>query len=148
MKQPSFQDTLNLLLETVSGSENLPLKAFDKVFPQIAQIDQCYLEIANASPPDFNGRYRVVDLYCQAPTCSCHKTSLLFIDKHQNVCATISYGWKSKIFYRKWGLDKDMIQSLTSGFLDPMVQQSEHAFLFLEGFQFTMKYPAASRRSI
>ena len=43
------------------------------------------------------------------------------------------------MFYRKWGLDNEVIASLTHGFLDPWSQQSEHASLFLEAFLFTLK---------
>lgn len=139
MKQPSFQEAISFLLEAVSGTEALPLRAFDEVFPEIAHFGQFYLELSDVSPPDLNGRYRVVDLYCQAPSCNCHKVSLMFLDQHQKVCATVSYGWKSKTFYRKWGLDKDASQSLTDGFLDPWAQQSEHAPLFLKAFLFTLK---------
>lgn len=139
MKQPSFQEAISFLLEAVSGTEALPLRAFDEVFPQIAQFDQCYLDLSEWSLTHLNGRYRVVDLYCQAPSCNCHKVSLMFLDKHQKVCATVSYGWKSKIFYRKWGLDNNDAKSLVNGFLDPWGQQSEHASLFLEGFLLTLK---------
>lgn len=138
MKQPSFQEALNFLLEAASGTQVLPLIAFDEVFPQIAEFDQCYLELSDGSIAHLNGAYRVVDLYCQAPTCNCHKVSLMFIDKHQKVWATVSYGWKSKTFYHKWGLDRNDTQSLVNGFLDPWEQQSEHAALFLQSF-FTLK---------
>lgn len=56
--------------------------------------------------------------------------------------ATIAYGWKSKTFYRKWGLDKDTIQSLTIGFLDPWAQQSLHAELFLKAFSTAKRDPS------
>lgn len=139
MKQPSFQEALSFLLEAVSGTPNLPLRAFDDVFPELASLGRCYLNISDVSPSHLNGRYRVVDLYCQAPSCNCSKVSLMFLNKDKKVCATIAYGWKSKTFYRKWGLDKEMIQSLTHGFLDPWGQQSEHASVFLEAFLFTLK---------
>ena len=139
MKKPSFKEAISFLLEAVSGTPNLPLRAFDEVFPELAHFGQCYLNISDVSPPHLKGRYRVADLYCQAPSCNCHKTSLLFINQHQEVVATVSYGWKSKTFYRKWGLDKDMIQSLTHGFLDPWGQQSENASVFLDAFLFTLK---------
>ncbi len=139
MKQPALEEAFNFLLEALSGTAGLPLKAFDEVFPEIALLDKCYLELSDVSPSRLNGRYRVIDLYCQAPTCNCHKVTLMFIDKHQKVLATVAYGWKSKTFYRKWGLDKEVIQSLTHGFLDPWGQQSEHAPVFLKAFLFRFK---------
>ena len=139
MKQPSFQEALRFLLEAATGTPDLPLRAFDDVFPELASLGRCYLNIYDVLPPHLNGRYRVVDLYCQAPSCNCSKVSLMFLNQDKKVCATVAYGWKSKTFYRKWGLDKDMIQSLTHGFLDPWGQQSEHASVFLDAFLFTLK---------
>lgn len=139
VKQPSFQEVLGFLLEAASGTAAFPLRAFDEVFPQIAEFDQFYLELSDDSISHLNGRYRVIDLYCQAPTCNCHKVSLMFIDKHQKVWATVSYGWKSKTFYRKWGLDNNDAQALANGFLDPLEEQSENAPLFLQGFLLTLK---------
>lgn len=139
MKQPSFQEALSFLLEAVSGTADLPLRAFDEVFHEMSHLDQCYLDLSEDSLVHLNGRYRVVDLYCQAPSCNCHKVSLMFIDKHQKVWATVSYGWRSKSFYRKWGLDREDAQALVNGFLDPWSQQSEHAPLFLQGFLLTLK---------
>jgi len=139
MTQPSFQTAIKMLLETLGGSPGLPLRAFDDLFPHTAALDQLYLTLADVSPPELAGMYRVVDLYCQDPSCHCHKVSLVFLDKNQKIYATVAYGWKSKTFYRKWGLDKDGIQSLTYGFIDPLAQQSKHAHLFLKAFLFTLK---------
>lgn len=61
MKQPSFQEALSFLLEAVSGTPNLPLRAFDDVFPELASLGQCYLNISDVSPSHLNGRYRVID---------------------------------------------------------------------------------------
>lgn len=139
MTQPSFQTALKILLEAMSGTSDLPLRAFDDLFPHMAALDQLYLTLSDVSPPELAGIYRVVDLYCQAPTCNCNKVSLMFLDRHQKIHATVAYGWKSKTFYRKWGLDKDGIQSLTYGCIDPLAQQSKHAHLFLKAFLITLK---------
>lgn len=139
MIHPSFQTAFKMLMEALERPPDLPLRAFDDLFPQMAALDQRYLTLSNDSPPKLRGIYRVADLYCQDPSCNCHKVSLVFLDKNQKVHATISYGWKSKTFYRKWGLDKDAIQSLTYGFLDPWAQQSEYAPLFLQAFLSSLK---------
>jgi hypothetical protein len=127
------------LLGALGEFPDLPLRAFDDLFPHMAELDPYYLTLSDFLPPELAGRYRVADLYCQDPSCNCHKVSLVFLNKNQKICATVAYGWKSKTFYRKWGLDKDTIQSLTYGFLDPWAQQSEHSSLFLKAFLFSLK---------
>jgi hypothetical protein len=139
MTQPSFKTVLKMLVGSLGETLDLPLRAFDDLVPHLAHLDQCYLTLSEVSPPELAGVYRVVDLYCQDPSCHCHKVSLMMVDQNQKIYATISYGWKSKTFYRKWGLDKEAIQSLTYGFLDPWAQQSEHSPLFLKAFLFSLK---------
>ena len=56
------------------------------------------------------------------------------IDDQGKIHATIAYGWNSATFYRKWGLDAEVIPSLRQGFLDPWAQQSPNADLFLKAF--------------
>lgn len=139
MSQPSFQTLLEILMESLSGSSALPLIDFQGLFPHKDSLNQIYLDPSEDYLPELAGPYQIVDLYCQVPSCNCHKVSLMFLDRHQETWATISYGWKSKGFYRKWGLDKDTTLSLTRGFLDPWAQQSEHAPYFLKAFLRSLK---------
>lgn len=135
---PSFAKAIAMMLEDVIGYADLPLRSFDGLFPDQAHEDRCYLSLLEGEPQELVGTYGVSDLYCQDPHCNCQKVSLVIFDEKGKIHATIAYGWKSKTFYRKWGLDATTIQSLTEGFLDPWAQQSPHAELFLETF-FTIK---------
>lgn len=121
------------------GYINLPLLAFDALFPEQAPLDRCVLTLADVEPPELAGTYGVSDLYCQDPSCDCQKVSLVIFDDQGKIHATISYGWESKTFYRKWGLDPEVIPSLTQGFLDPWAQQSRNSELFLKAFWHTAK---------
>jgi hypothetical protein len=105
--------------------------AFSLLFPEIGDIEPFYLP----SIPDgltSKGPYHMFDLYCQDYMCDCHKVSIVIADETQtNILATVAYGWKSKLHYYKWGLDKDTTESLTNGFLDPWCAQTIHGQFFL-----------------
>jgi hypothetical protein len=109
----------------------LDLIAFSVLFPKESDLGSFYL----SSPPKgllSNGPYHMIDLLCQDYMCDCHKVSILIADEdRKSVLATVAYGWKSKGYYYKWGLDKDTTESLTSGFLDPWGVQTIHSPLFL-----------------
>jgi len=134
MSHRSLQTAFKVILEAGGISPDLPLRDFDSLFPTIAVADQFYFAFNDPSLPKLAGEYRVVDLYCQDSTCHCHKVSLGFLGRDKKTYATVSYGWKSQTFYRKWGLDAKMSQALAQGFLDPCAPQSEHASHFLKIF--------------
>ncbi len=114
------------------------LKAFDNLFPEQAHLDRCHVMLAVETPDD-NTTLEVLDLYCPDSTCDCHKVTLLIVDNYKNIWATISYGWKSKSFYLKWGLDLETVELLTEGFLDPIGVQSEYAEELMDAFEFMIK---------
>jgi len=104
---------------------------FSLLFPETGNLGSLYLpSIPNGLTS--KGPYPMFDLYCQDYLCDCHKVSIVITEETQrNILATVSYGWKSKLHYYKWGLDKDTATSLTSGFLDPWCAQSIHGPFFL-----------------
>jgi hypothetical protein len=73
-----------------------------------------------------NGTYDVIDFYCIDPSCDCQKVTLSIV-KNNSIKASVSYGWKSAAFYRNWGVDQEMADLLTQGFLDPYAPQSKDA---------------------
>jgi hypothetical protein len=104
---------------------------FNFLFPQLDWLKPLYLD----SPPgglSSKVPYPILDLYCQDYACDCHKVSIAILDEAQeNILGTIAYGWKSRLHYYKWGLDKDATASLTDGFLDPLCTQTAHSPFFL-----------------
>lgn len=137
--EPSFAKVLQMLLEEIKGYADLPLRSFDGLFPEQAHLDRCLLVLSEVEPSELAGSYDVSDLYCQDPLCDCQKVSLVVFDEQGKIHATIAYGWESKIFYRKWGLDPEVIPSLRQGFLDPWAQQTPNSDLFLKAFWHTAK---------
>lgn len=84
--------------------------------------------------------FELIDCYCNEPTCDCHKVSIVAFASNK-IWATFSYGWKSKEFYQKWGLDPQAAQMLATGFLDPIATQSEYADILLDAFLDMIKQP-------
>jgi len=110
----------------------LELAAFSLLFPDLGDLEPFYLSSIQGALTS-TGPYHIFDLYCQDYGCECHKVTMVIVDDSQkNVLATIAYGWKSKSYYYKWGLDKDASESLTSGFLDPWCRQTVDASIFLD----------------
>lgn len=105
--------------------------AFHVFFPQ----EGCLGSFDLPSPPKDlgSGPYQMIDLFCQEYACDCHKVSIVIVDvAKKTVLATVAYGWKSKGYYHKWGLDKETTELLTSGFLDPFSGQTVHGPTFLK----------------
>lgn len=138
---PSFAKAIAMMLEDVFVPEfaDLPLCPFDKVCPTQAYQEEDYHILFEGEPAELSGSYGISDLYCQNPFCNCQKVTLIFFDDKGKAHATIAYGWKSKTFYCKWGLDPEASQWLTEGFLDPLGEQGPHADLFLDAFTYTLK---------
>lgn len=107
----------------------LDLIAFSVLYPHLGELGSFYLPSAEEGLS--NGLYQMVDLYCQDYGCNCHKVSIVVVDETRKSLATVAYGWKSKGYYCKWGLDRDTAASLSSGFLDPWAAQSVHSPFFL-----------------
>jgi hypothetical protein len=115
----------------LKGITMLDQTAFHVIFPQAGELGSFYLP----SPPKdlgSTGPYQMIDLFCQDYTCDCHKVSIVIVDAaKKSVLATVAYGWKSKGYYYKWGLDKETAELLSSGFLDPFGVQTLHGSTFL-----------------
>lgn len=85
------------------------------------------------------GEYCFMDSYCNDPTCDCRRTMVFVVSKDspgEKVLATLSYGWESFIFYKKWMMtgNKKMIQEFKGPALVSMAPQSHYAPFFLKVF--------------
>lgn len=127
----------NLLVNLFGGEALFPVIPFEVLFPsQTEDWPQYLLSMPQDMPQDIAGKnYKIFDLYCQVPSCDCHKVSLAFVDEEGNTAATVSYGWRSTKFYRQWGLDPEGTRELKQGFLDPCAEQSDLASYFLPYFE-------------
>jgi hypothetical protein len=110
------------------------MRSFNDLLPHLPHANDVFQVVLKDYGEELDGSYDLIDLYCQDPTCDCHKVTILVLDAQKNVLATIAYGWKSKSYYYKWGLDKETAQWLVHGFLDPWGIQSKHSSIFLQAF--------------
>ncbi len=115
---------------------DLLLRSFESLLPDTARHDRCHFTLSGSegANSELAGTYEFVDLYCQDLFCNCQKVSLCIRGSDEQTYATISFGWRSRMFYHKWGLDKQTTRLLTQGFIDPFAQQSPHSSEFLSIF--------------
>lgn len=85
--------------------------------------------------------FDLIDWHCQDLLCDCYKVNFAIVGSDKKTYATITYGWKPPSFYHKSGFDKRTAKQLTSGFLDPLAEQSRFADVFLEPFSMMIKDP-------
>lgn len=87
-----------------------------------------------------NTTYDVIDFYCVDPSCDCQKVTLSIV-KNNTIKASVSYGWKPAAFYRNWGVDQEMADLLTHGFLDPYAPQSKDAEAIFHHVSYLLTQP-------
>jgi hypothetical protein len=78
----------------------------------------------NPMPPD---EYGFLELYCTDENCDCRRVIVKVLGQHSGdkVWATISYGWESAAFYRKWSPGWDNAAEWHRPTLDPLNPQTE-----------------------
>ena len=114
--------------------------SFLELLPEIAEKETRRVTIRN-DPHVPDGEYAFMDAHCGDKTCDCRRVfiNVVQIDPHYQAhnVATISYGWESFAFYRKWsgGMPNDMLMEFKGPCLDAFQKQSVHAPFFLDFFK-------------
>lgn len=85
--------------------------------------------------------YGFLEFYCTNKSCDCRRVMIKVLGQHSGdkVWATISYGWESADFYRKWSPGIDNAEDLSRPTLDPLNPQSKQAAYFLETFEYMIE---------
>ncbi|HYL92492.1 MAG TPA: hypothetical protein VEW69_04980 [Alphaproteobacteria bacterium] len=85
-----------------------------------------------------------MELYCDEPGCDCRRVMIDVLRPETGwgkVWASISYGWESLDFYRKWGgAGSDPIQ-IKGPYLDPLNPQTKYSSALLNLFRFLVQSP-------
>lgn len=120
----------------------MPMVPLFEKFPEIAEVETRSIIIAgNSKIP--KGIYGLFESYCDESNCDCRRVFINVISKDTpgDVLATISFGWETPEFYKKWmgRADPAMIEMMTRPFLDTGCRQSEYANDFLDLFQVLIK---------
>lgn len=116
------------------------LASFYSLLPEIAEKETRRVKI-NYDTNVPAGEYAFMDSHCADKTCDCRRIFINVVQIDPNCqldhVATISYGWESLAFYRKWcpGLPDDMLADFKGPCLDRLQRQSPYAPFFLEFFK-------------
>jgi hypothetical protein len=115
--------------------------SFHDLLPKIAEKETRFVTIKN-DPHVPDGDYAFIDSHCADKTCDCRRVFINVMKMQPNRpdalhIATISYGWESYAFYRKWsgGMTNDMLAEFKGPALDTFQKQSPHAPYFLAFFK-------------
>ena len=121
----------------------MPMIPFMERFPEVGARETRSVTV----PPRQDlpeGEYGFVELYCDEPGCDCRRVMIDVLRPEtgwNKAWATISYGWESLDFYRKWGVgDSDPVQ-IKGPYLDPLNPQSTYSSALLNLFRFLVQSP-------
>ena len=121
----------------------MPMIPFMQRFPGVgARETRSVTVLQRQDLPE--GEYGFVERYCDEPGCDCRRVMIDVLRPETGwgkVWATISYGWESLDFYRKWGVgDSDPIQ-IQGPYLDPLNPQTQYSSALLNLFRFLVQSP-------
>jgi hypothetical protein len=121
----------------------MPMIPFAERFPELgARETRSVTAIHRPDLPD--GEYGFLELYCDEPGCDCRRVMIDVLRPEtgwSKIWATISYGWESLDFYRKWGgAGSDPIE-IKGPYLDPLNPQTKYSSALLHLFQFLIQSP-------
>jgi hypothetical protein len=121
----------------------MPMTPFMERFPEVGARETKSVTVTNRQDlPD--GEYGFLEFYCNEPGCDCRRVMIDVLRREtgwSKIWATISYGWESLDFYRKWGgTASDPIE--TKGpYLDPLNPQTKYSPALLNLFRFLLQSP-------
>jgi hypothetical protein len=118
------------------------MKPFHCLFPELAQREVRCVHVGASNPqadqllpPD---EYVYVEFYCDDLKCDCRRVLLQVISKTNPdaALAWITFGWEKERFYRNlMPEDPEYVRATILGDLDPAMEQSELAEVFLHLFK-------------
>jgi hypothetical protein len=115
----------------------MPMILFFSKFPELAMQETRTVQVKNHSAlPD--GNYGFLESYCDEDGCDCRRVTLSVRreDDPDTCLATISHGWASIDFYRKWAhCTRKEAEQYKGSSLDPMNPQSEYSRTLLALFR-------------
>lgn len=117
----------------------MPMVPLIKYCPEIARRETTIVVIkGDKKIPD--GVYALLESFCDEPDCDCCRVFVNIVSKKNPVVilATISYGWESRGFYRKWfgyPLDKEILNDMATPILAVGCRQSELSDVLLDYYK-------------
>lgn len=119
----------------------MPMIPFMQRFPELgARETRSVTATHRQDLPD--GEYGFLELYCDEPGCDCRRVTISVLRPEtgwSQIWATISYGWESLDFYRKWGGDHSHPNEMKGPGLDPLNAQTKYSSALLNLFRFLIQ---------
>lgn len=121
----------------------MPMTPFMDRFPDVGTREtRSVTVLPDQDLPE--GSYGFLELYCDEPGCDCRRVTIVVLRPEtgwSKMWATISYGWESKRFYRKWGLDESELSQAKGPYLDPLNPQTPYSPALLDLFRWLLESP-------
>ena len=131
----------------------MPMTPFMERFPEVGARETRSVTVTNRQDlPD--GEYGFLEFYCNEPGCDCRRVMIDVLRPEtgwSKVWATISYGWESLDFYRKWGENASDPIEMKGPYLDPLNPQTKYSPALLNLFRFlspVARLRGASQRTL
>jgi hypothetical protein len=121
----------------------MPMTLFMERFPEVGARETRSAKVTQGGDLPV-GEYGFMEFYCDEPGCDCRRATIMVLRPEtgwRKIWATISYGWESADFYRKWSrADSDPfdMQGLS---LDPLNPQTQYSSALLDLFGFLLESP-------
>jgi hypothetical protein len=121
----------------------MPMIPLMERFPELGASETRSVTVTQQ--PDLpDGEYGFMELYCNEPGCDCRRVIIDVLRPEtgwRKIWATISYGWDSPDFYRKWCGDPSDPFDAKGPYLDPLNPQSRYSPALLDLFRFILESP-------
>ena len=121
----------------------MPMVPFMDRFPELGARETRSVTVTNRQDlPE--GEYGFIELYCDEAGCDCRRVMIDVLRPEtgwSKIWATISYGWESLDFYRKWGGTGSDPVEIKGPYLDPLNPQTRYSSALLDLFRFLLQSP-------
>ena len=121
----------------------MPMTPFMEKFPELGARETRSVTVTQRQDlPD--GEYGFVEFYCDEPGCDCRRVMIDVLRPEtgwSKIWATISYGWESLDFYKKWGGAGNDSMEMKEPYLDPLNPQTNYSTALLNLFRFLVQSP-------
>ena len=100
----------------------MPMTPLVERFPEVGARETRSVTVTHRQDLP-QGDYGFLELYCDEPGCDCQRVMIDVLRPEtgwSEIWATISYGWQSLDFYRKWGGAASDPIEIKGSYLDPL----------------------------
>jgi hypothetical protein len=121
----------------------MPMTPLVERFPEVGARETRSVTVTHRQDlPE--GEYGFLELYCDEPGCDCPRVMIDVLRPEtgwSEIWATISYGWESQDFYRKWGGAASDPIEMKGPYLDPLNPQTKYSTALLNLFRILLQSP-------